>query len=155
MSYTDLLKQLAGKTISEVTTEVSPDNEDVKSITLTTTTGEVLMLAAWGDDGYPDNCGIGVHDMTHQSIISYETSEETEVAIEHKGVIIYHSYNDDDYQRPLTYGFSFGFHPETHVEKTFDVRDLSTFRNAKGDMVEEAAAIKLALKQAIDSGELK
>lgn len=69
---------------------------------------------------------------------------DPEVAVEHKGVKIYHAYDEQEFDERLSYWFSV----DTQGEFLFDIRDLKT----KGDDGPEGRAD--ILRRAIDAGEL-
>ena len=95
--------------------------------------------------------------------------------VKHKNVKVYHVYNDDVYDDPMTHYFT--LHPpldeDQDVSQTFDVRQLSTWTDAhppflntnktpenelawkKWHAVGESDHIKNVIRQAIDKGELK
>lgn len=68
-----------------------------------------------------------------------------EIALEHKGVTVYHTYKNDDVNQPRRdYGFS--VEEDSHEDEAFDVRDFKAYINGL-DPIEN-------LKLAIDAGEL-
>jgi len=69
-----------------------------------------------------------------------------DVALEYKGVTVYHSYKDDDYTQQLEYWYSLDDN-DCDDESSFDVRSIKM--SLKG-----TSAIEI-LKQAIDEGILE
>ena len=71
-----------------------------------------------------------------------------ELFIEHKGVKVYHAYEDQDYEGRLTHHFAVGSEDDMVCEELteFDVRDLPTY---KASPSYESAAYQ-AIQHAID-----
>jgi len=78
----------------------------------------------------------------------HSTWVEPDLFLEHKGVKVYHTYKDQDYERQLTYQYAVGseddmFNEELHE---FDVRDLHTFKCSPSDSSSACQAIKRAIE---------
>lgn len=72
---------------------------------------------------------------------------EPEVACEHNGVVVYHTYKDQDISQSRQYWYTLD--QTEDEENEFDIRDLDAWMNVAGeDHIE-------ILKAAIESGELK
>lgn len=65
--------------------------------------------------------------------------------VEHKGIIVYHTYVDGDYNNPMEYWFTTDVNESQ--ENEFDIRDLKCFN--------EDDDFKEIIKKAIDTGEIQ
>lgn len=72
---------------------------------------------------------------------------EPEVAVEHNGVTVYHTYKDGEYRSQYWYTLDESA-DDWECAEAFDIRELQAYTDVDGD---DAAAI---LKAAIESGEL-
>lgn len=79
-----------------------------------------------------------------------------DVLLDHNEAIIYHAYNQDDYEEPLHYWYSTASRCTNYASVCFDVRRLSKWNNADNvaDYSREEDHIKKTIIAALESGEL-